>query len=88
MGSDELVPPPKARVDPSDSARSARYEFLVPGEVSEAVLAAFPGMRCTPGSVGGTVLYGPVEDAGELSGVLDRLAAMGIPVAEIRRLPD
>ncbi len=51
-------------------------------------MAAFPQMRCTPGLVGGAVLYGPVDDAEGLSGVLDRLAVMGIAVAEVRRLSD
>lgn len=70
-------------------ARTAtRYEFLVPGDLSESVLQAFPSLRAVPGPVGGTVLYGPVRDESELSGLLQRFEALAIRVVELRQLPD
>lgn len=67
---------------------AARYEFLLPGNVSCSVVAAFPELSVTAGVAGGTVLFGPVQDAAELRGFLDRFEALGLTVLELRRLPD
>jgi hypothetical protein len=65
-----------------------RYEFLVAGRLSEAVLASFPELRSSAGPAGGTALYGLVEDTAHLHGLLDRFQTMGISIAEMRQLPD
>ncbi len=65
-----------------------RYEFLVSGQVSDTVGAAFPELRRTVGPAGGTSFFGTVEDAAHLRGILDRFQALGITVLEMRRLPD
>ncbi|WP_336922853.1 hypothetical protein [Aquipuribacter sp. SD81] len=67
---------------------ATRYEFLVPGELSESVLQAFPSLQATRGPAGGTVLYGPVRDESELSGLLQRFASLAVRVVEVRQLPD
>lgn len=67
---------------------AARYEFLVAGVLSDAARAVFPEFATTRGPAGGTVLYGPVEDAAHLHGLLDRFQTIGVAVLEMRRLPD
>lgn len=68
--------------------RGVRYEFLVAGKLSESVLASFPELRSSAGPAGGTALYGRVEDAAQLHGLLDRFQTLGISIAEMRQLPD
>ena len=53
-----------------------RYEFVL------ADAAAVPG------PVGGTVMFGIIEDASHLHGLLDRFSQLGLTVLEMRRLPD
>jgi len=65
-----------------------RYEFLVPGHVSESVVAAFPELRAAPSALGGTALFGPVKDSSHLHGILDRFQSLGLTVVELRQLPD
>lgn len=65
-----------------------RYEFLIAERASGAVLASFPELASTPGPLGGTVLFGEIEDAAHLHGVLGRFLTFGIDVIEMRRLPD
>jgi uncharacterized protein YbbC (DUF1343 family) len=65
-----------------------RYEFLLPGRVSEAVRAAFPELIVRPSPMGGTVFFGPVTDSAHLHGLLDRFQSFGLTVAEMRQLPD
>jgi|SRR5580765_4737387 hypothetical protein len=65
-----------------------RYEFLVAGRLSDAVLASFPELRSSAGPAGGTALYGLVEDAAHLHGLLSRFQTLGISIAEMRQLPD
>ena len=69
-------------------AIAARYEFLVAGSVSESVAAAFPELAVTTSATGGTALYGPVQDAAHLRGLLDRFEVLGLTVLELRQLPD
>ena len=42
-----------------------RYEFLIAGEPSETVRAAFPELTFAPAPAGGTAMYGPVRTARE-----------------------
>ena len=65
-----------------------RYEFLVAGTVSGAVLASFPELESARGPAGGTALYGEVEDAAHLHGLLSRFQSLGITVLEMRQLPN
>ncbi|WP_046770461.1 hypothetical protein [Jiangella alkaliphila] len=65
-----------------------RYEFLVPGRVSDTVRAAFPEFGVADGPAGGTSIFGPVRDRADLRGVLARLDALGLTVVEMRKLPD
>jgi hypothetical protein len=65
-----------------------RYEFVLAEVVSDEVLAVFPDLEAVPGPVGGTVMYGRVEDASHLHGLLDRFGQLGLTVLEMRRLPD
>lgn len=65
-----------------------RYVFVVKGSVTSDALEALPGMSATRHPAGGTAVYGPVEEAAGLLGVLERLRDLGLSVVEIRRLPD
>lgn len=65
-----------------------RYEFLIAERASGAVLASFPELTAAPGPTGGTALFGEIEDAAHLHGVLGRFQTFGIEVIEMRRLPD
>jgi len=65
-----------------------RYEFLLPGRVSDSVAAAFPELAVTTSAAGGTVLFGPIKDSAHLHGLLDRFQTFGLTVLELRQLPD
>jgi hypothetical protein len=65
-----------------------RYEFLLPGRVSETVRSEFPELITGTSPTGGTVMYGPITDSSHLHGVLDRFLAFGLTVVELRQLPD
>ncbi|MFC4606013.1 hypothetical protein [Rhodococcus kronopolitis] len=65
-----------------------RYEFLLRGELSERVLAAFPELDVAPTPHAYTTLYGPIDGDTRLRGMLARFDALGITVVEMRRLPD
>ena len=65
-----------------------RYEFLLPGRVSDTVVAAFPELSVTTRMTGGTALFGPVQDSAHLRGLLDRFETLGLTVLEMRQLPD
>ena len=39
-----------------------RYEFIVPGPVSQDLAAALPELTIAPSATGGTSLFGPVID--------------------------
>jgi hypothetical protein len=70
------------------SPTGTRYEFLLPGRVSDTVLAAFPELTARLSPVGGTVMFGPVTDGAHLHGLLDRFQTLGLTVVELRQLPD
>lgn len=72
---------------PAGSAQ-VRYEFLVDGTLSERALAAFPELTVAPAVPAYTALYGPVDNATRLRGMLARFDALGLTVIEMRRLPD
>jgi hypothetical protein len=65
-----------------------RYEFLLPGRVSESVPSAFPELTTAASATGGTVMYGPIKDSAHLHGLLDRFQTFGLTVVELRQLPD
>lgn len=65
-----------------------RYEFIVNGSVSDVVMAALPELRSAPYPTGGTVLFGPVRDASDVSSLLARFSDLGLSVVEMRPLPD
>jgi len=65
-----------------------RYEFVLPGQVSESVSRAFPELTTTTGPAGGTALYGPIKDSAHLHGLLDRFQNFGLTVVQLRQLPD
>ncbi|MFE3293533.1 hypothetical protein [Rhodococcus sp. NPDC059234] len=65
-----------------------RYEFLVRGDLSERVLAAFPELSVAEAPHAYTALYGPIDGDTQLRGMLARFDALGITVVEMRRLPD
>jgi|tagenome__1003787_1003787.scaffolds.fasta_scaffold20873302_2 hypothetical protein len=72
----------------------ARYEFSLAEPLSPTALAAFPELsRATAvgargATLGGDVLYGPVESQEQLHSLLARFRTMGLTVVEMRRLPD
>ena len=65
-----------------------RYEFIIRGSLSEAVMAALPELSSTPYPTGGTVLFGPVQDEADVATLFARFADLGLSVVEMRRLPD
>ncbi|MCW2536733.1 MAG: uncharacterized protein JWQ26_2432 [Modestobacter sp.] len=65
-----------------------RYEFLLPGHVSESVQSAFPELTTAASATGGTAMYGPIRDSAHLHGLLDRFECFGLTVVELRQLPD
>ena len=62
------------------------YEIRIRGRVSDAVLESFGPMERDEQRVE-TVLYGPLSDQAELHAMLDRIAALGLELVEVRRLP-
>ena len=65
-----------------------RYEFLIAGQISDVVNAAFPELNAVAAPAGGTAMYGPVRDASHLRGLLARFDDLGVSVVEMRQLPD
>ncbi|WP_229661822.1 hypothetical protein [Phycicoccus endophyticus] len=80
-----MTPRTGRRRSPSDVVR---YEFRLDGRLSETVTAAFPELEEATAPTEGTVLFGEVEDEAHLYGLLERFQTLGIPVQEMRRLPD
>ncbi|MBM4723339.1 hypothetical protein GS439_12440 [Rhodococcus hoagii] len=76
-----------ATSDPTWPA-TVRYAFLVGGELSDRVLAAFPELQVSETTHAHTTLYGPVRSPTELRGMLARFDALGLTLVEMRRLPD
>lgn len=65
-----------------------RYQFLIDGEVSDRVKAAFPQLQVGRSVGGFTTLFGLVSDHSSLRSIMARLDALGLTLAELRRLPD
>lgn len=66
----------------------ARYEFVIDGEVSADLAAAFPELQSARGPAGGTVMFGVITDQSHLHGLLARFQNFNLSVVEFRRLPD
>jgi hypothetical protein len=65
-----------------------RYEFLLPGSISELAGSAFPELTVRASPTGGTAMFGQVKDDAHLHGLLDRFQRLGLSVVELRQLPD
>ncbi|WP_336879574.1 hypothetical protein [Rhodococcus globerulus] len=65
-----------------------RYQFLIDGEVSDRVKAAFPQLQVGRSVGGFTTLFGLVCDHSSLRSIMARLDVLGLTLAELRRLPD
>jgi hypothetical protein len=76
------------RLGPVGGGGPVRYEFLIAGQVSDIVNAAFPELDVVAAPTGGTAMYGPVRDASHLRGLLARFDDLGVSVVEMRQLPD
>lgn len=64
-----------------------RYEFRITGRLSSVVGDAFPELEKETVSEQ-TLLFGNVTDDAHLYGLLVRFQDLGLPVLEMRRLPD
>ena len=70
----------------SDATSPPRYELWIRGHLGETILGAFEGLTAEArGS--DTVLTGVVRDQAALHGVLAQVAALGLELLELRRLP-
>jgi hypothetical protein len=66
---------------------TASYEIRIKGRVGAELTSAFEGLQADVKPVE-TVLHGEIVDQAALHGVLDRVAALGLELIEVRRLPD
>ncbi|GAA4828617.1 hypothetical protein GCM10023201_14890 [Actinomycetospora corticicola] len=62
-----------------------RYEFTFTDQVPDDVVAEFPHLTRTSSS---TTLFGRVEDAAQLHGLLTRFRLLGLDMTDMHRLPD
>lgn len=66
-----------------------RYQFVIEGELSERVLAAFPELRPSSHSpTGTTTLFGLVADSTAMRGVMARIDTLGLTLLSMSQLPD
>lgn len=66
-----------------------RYQFVIDGELSERVVAAFPELKASRRQFGSvTNLFGPVADQTELRSIMARIDSLGLNLVEMRQLPD
>lgn len=63
----------------------ADYEIRVTGRLGPALLTEFPGLSAVVRPVE-TILVGPVADQAALTGLIDRLASLGVELVEVRRM--
>jgi hypothetical protein len=61
------------------------YEIRVRGQLSETLLAAFPGLEATTDGRD-TVLCGLSPDQAALFGALGQIEALGLELLEVRRV--
>jgi hypothetical protein len=66
---------------------TASYEIRIRGRLSESMRTAFEEFEVSTAPVE-TVLHGRVLDQAALHGLLDRIAALGLELVEVRRLAD
>jgi hypothetical protein len=64
---------------------AAGYEIRIRGRLSEAMQSAFEEFEVSTEPVE-TILHGQVLDQAALHGLLDRIAALGLELVEVRRL--
>lgn len=64
---------------------AAGYEIRIRGRLSESMQTAFEEFQVSTEPVE-TVLHGQVLDQAALHGLLDRIAALGLELVEVRRL--
>lgn len=64
-----------------------RYEIRLPCAYSDVLAAAFPEMDAIPVAPAATLLVGVLKDQAELHSVLERIAAMGLEISEVRQEP-
>lgn len=62
-----------------------RYQFLIDGEVSDRVKAAFPDLSVASAAGEFTSLYGPVADHTAMRSIMARLDSLGLTVAELQK---
>ncbi|GAA1559207.1 hypothetical protein GCM10009789_10750 [Kribbella sancticallisti] len=65
----------------------SRYLIRVEGELSPGLVSAFPQLTADL-EILQTVLMGPVEDASELTGIINHLTALGVTIVDLVRIPD
>jgi hypothetical protein len=65
---------------------SPKYELRIHGHLGETILGAFEGLTAETRG-GDTVLTGVVRDQAALHGLLAQVAALGLELLELRRLP-
>jgi hypothetical protein len=63
-----------------------RYRIRVRGHLGETIRSAFPALQARA-SDADTVLTGALPDPAALHGVLAEIAALGLELLEVRRLP-
>ena len=64
---------------------AAGYEIRIRGRLSEVMQSAFEEFEVSTEPVE-TILHGQVLDQAALHGLLDRIAALGLELVEVRRL--
>jgi hypothetical protein len=67
-----------------EDLQPTRYVIRVRGDLSDRLLAAFPGLRSRSDG-GNTELAGALPDQAALHGVLAQIEALGLDLLEVRR---
>jgi hypothetical protein len=65
-----------------------RYEFTFTALVTGTVLTELPELTRSAERSRPTTLYGPVEDAAHLHGLVTRFHQLGLEMTDMHRLPD
>jgi hypothetical protein len=64
------------------------YEIRIAGHIGDSWSSWFEGLVLRREDSGETVLTGPLVDETALYGVLMKIRDLGLPLIEVRRLPD
>ncbi len=64
------------------------YVIRVEGQLSDSWSSWFEGMAIRPQAGGETILSGPLADEAALHGVLMKIRDLGLPLVQVKRLPD